>query len=630
MEALRLEKESYRLYDEITLTPSVLGKRVEFIYSFLCSRGFYSLSEISVNTLKAFISAVSHEFAFSKTQYRAYKGDLETVYFACMKSLSHPLTTILPYADDPCGRKCLTFLMVSGISSLSEITADTRVSYDEYLRLSVPAKHKEYLKVLDRMVLSEIEKITIKREPKYENSLMFLGYYPDPYIAKRLYYTARKEFLYFDFSLPAGLTLKKQIHRILISDLTQMEKRTNHYMIQHFITPLYHLYRYCVSAGIGDIKQITDTEAADFLTYLNENMDAVSGNAAQVLYRARKFLFLTDKRPDFYAACWFLERFTLTERTNPTRGIECFNFGDVSSEHRIYFQHYMRYLLVLSPKYSMQSLLEKYYSAKEFIKYLETNASSLTELSYADIENFIEYRDSLDLMPETYNRTLTMLSFFLTVMSVREKLLIPSFPFDCFYKKALYLHHDRSVEEDTIDRIFTVLSDFPETPGLIYLTLYSTGLRINEVCSLKKDALFSDKGTYWLKIYQYKMHSDKQIPVPYEVARILKRHIKNDPSGSEYIFPSCRDPDKPYQAATFVKQFKRQLLLYEETRDITFKSHDYRHTIATDLHMSGASLSSTRAFLGHRRDDMTKQYIDHLPGRIDRLQDEYFKENKDL
>ncbi len=73
---------------------------------------------------------------------------------------------------------------------------------------------------------------------------------------------------------------------------------------------------------------------------------------------------------------------------------------------------------------------------------------------------------------------------------------------------------------------------------------------------------------------------------------------------------------------------KAQLLLYGETEDISFKSHDYRHTIATDLHMSGASIGTTRAFLGHTRDDMTKQYIDHLPGVIDQKQDEYFKENK--
>ena len=626
MAALRVLRSENSLYEELILSPSILGKRVDFLYDFLSSRGISSLSEITVDTLKAFISHTRQEFAFSPKQFSAYKGDLETICFAYLKSTGHPFTS-LSYAENAIGRKALTFLYALGITSLSEITADTRKAYEEYLELSVPSKVIEYIKYLDRMVLSEIEKITFVREPAYENKLFYLVYYPDIKVAKRFYYTARKEFLFFDFSLPAPILMKKQIFRILLSDLSEIENRNNHYMVQHFITPLYYLYDFCVKNQIPDLKQITLAEEKAFNEYLDTNMDAISKNAPQVLYRARRFLFLSDKKPDFSATCWFLERFTLSDRKNPTRGIECFTFGDIAEDNRTYFQHYMKYLLVLSPKYSLQSLHEKYYGAKEFIRFIECRHATLSELSYSDIESFIEYKDQKEIRPETYNRTLTMLSFFLTALSVRENLLVPSFPFDYFYKKAAYLHHDRSVPEDTIDRIFTVLSDFPETLGLMYLTLYSTGLRINEVCSLRKDALFSDGNTNWLSIYQYKLRSEKQIPIPSEVSRLLKRHIASDETGSIYIFPSCKDKDKPYQAATFVKQMQKQLLLYEETRDINFKSHDYRHTIATDLHMSGAAIGTTRAFLGHTRDDMTKQYIDHLPGHIDLLQDEYFKEN---
>lgn len=626
MAALRVLRSENSLYEELILSPSILGKRVDFLYDFLSSRGISSLSEITVDTLKAFISHSRQEFAFSPKQFSAYKGDLETICFAYLKSTGHPFTS-LSYAENAIGRKALTFLYALGITSLSEITADTRKAYEEYLELSVPSKVIEYIKYLDRMVLSEIEKITFVREPAYENKLFYLVYYPDIKVAKSFYYTARKEFLFFDFSLPAPILMKKQIFRILLSDLSEIENRNNHYMVQHFITPLYYLYDFCVKNQIPDLKQITLAEEKAFYEYLDTNMDAISKNAPQVLYRARRFLFLSDKKPDFTATCWFLERFTLSDRKNPTRGIECFTFGDISEDNRTYFQHYMKYLLVLSPKYSLQSLHEKYYGAKEFIRFIESRHATLSELSYSDIESFIEYKDQKEIRPETYNRTLTMLSFFLTALSVRENLLVPSFPFDFFYKKAAYLHHDRSVPEDTIDRIFTVLSDFPETLGLMYLTLYSTGLRINEVCSLRKDALFSDGNTNWLSIYQYKLRSEKQIPIPSEVSRLLKRHIASDETGSIYIFPSCKDMNKPYQAATFVKQMQKQLLLYEETRDINFKSHDYRHTIATDLHMSGAAIGTTRAFLGHTRDDMTKQYIDHLPGHIDLLQDEYFKEN---
>ncbi len=622
---MNLKPKSEKLLNEILLSPSLKGSRIFFLQDFLRAYGVSSLEEVDADLLHTFLSYTKTFFFGEPSKYSAYKGDLETAYYSYQKEAGNPLTLVFPYANSPIGRKCLTYLCALRIKDFSEITADTRKTYEGYLSQSVSAKKKEYLKVLDKMVLSEIKKITIKRDIRYENDLLYLGYFPDIAIAERFYYTADKEYLYFDFSMQAPVTIKKQIFSLLLSDISRFGEYTNHYMLQHFLIPLLYLYNFCIYWGIQDIKQVSDKDADAFYRYLSENLPFKKKTASQVLYRARKHLFLLDKKPDFTATLWALERFTLTERRNPARGIDCFTFSDVSEENRIYFQHFMRYLLVLSPKYSLQTILEKYYSAKEFIAFIEKRGSSLSEISYADIEEYLRYKDRQDNTPDCYNRDLTMLSFFLTVLSVREKLFIPSFPFEYFYKKTFYRHLDRSVPEKQIDRIFSVLPDFPETIGLMFLVLYSTGLRITEVCTLKKGCVFTEKGEDWLSVYQYKMRSEKQIPLPHETARLLRRHM--DASPSEYVFPSCKDPSKPYQVETFTKQIKAQLLLYEETKDIQFKSHDYRHTIATDLHNSGASLSATRAFLGHTRDDMTKHYIDHLPGRIEKMQDEYFKEN---
>lgn len=629
MVASKLFQLQDNLYEEMSQSASVLGKKRDYVYSFLTRRGIFSLSDVSVDTLTSFIRTVRRDFYFHEAKLSSYKGDLETVFFDYQKQNGHPLTKhFIPQdANRSKARKALVFLMALQIEDLNDISGEIRIRYEEYLKESVPSKVTEYLKALDVLKISKLEKMTFQRDIPYENKLLYLGYYKDPEIAKRFYYTARKEFLYFDFSLPAPPSLKKQIFQILKEDLSHIEERSNHYMMQHFITPLFYLYDYCVKEGIADLKQVTKAQALSFDTYLARNMDSISNGASQVMYRARKILFLLDKKPDFTASAWFLERFDLSNRANPTRIVDAFYFDDMKEENSIYFKHYMKYLLVLSPKYSLQGLLGKYYSAKEFIHFFEKQNTLLSELSYADIESFIEQKEKQDCDPATFNGCLTKLSFFLTCLHTREKLFIPSFPFEYFYKKAFYLHHDRSVPESIIDRIFVVLPDFPETLGLMFLTLYSTGLRVNEVCSLKKEALFTNNGTHWLKVFQYKMKSDKEIPIPSELYRLLKRHIETDESQSEFIFPSIKYKEKPYQASTFVKQMKATLLLYEETKDITFRSHDFRHTIATDLYFSGAEIQTTRAFLGHTRDDMTKQYIDHLPGHIDKLQEEYFKEN---
>ena len=90
-----------------------------------------------------------------------------------------------------------------------------------------------------------------------------------------------------------------------------------------------------------------------------------------------------------------------------------------------------------------------------------------------------------------------------------------------------------------------------------------------------------------------------------------------------YIFAGIRNPQGPYQAATFCKQMKKVLASYESTAGIRFRSHDYRHTIATDLHAEGASIAVVRAFLGHKNTNMTRQYIDETEDEVIRLQRGY-------
>jgi integrase len=191
----------------------------------------------------------------------------------------------------------------------------------------------------------------------------------------------------------------------------------------------------------------------------------------------------------------------------------------------------------------------------------------------------------------------------------------------------VYVHHDRSVPEDEIDLILSVLGSFPEILRLMYLTLYATGLRINEICVIQTDAFTFDGTDYWLTIYQNKMKTEKMIPVPEDLYILITDYLDTRSLDSIYVFPSINDKDKPFNAGTFSKQMKKYLKATGITAHIDFRSHDYRHTIISDIYYSGAGISTAREFAGHKYEDMTKQYIDNLPGKIDALQDEYFKEN---
>lgn len=56
-----------------------------------------------------------------------------------------------------------------------------------------------------------------------------------------------------------------------------------------------------------------------------------------------------------------------------------------------------------------------------------------------------------------------------------------------------------------------------------------------------------------------------------------------------------------------------------------FKTHDYRHTLATRFYDDGVSIQTIRDYLGHFSEEMTKQYVDFMPKRIEKASDAYFK-----
>ena len=56
-----------------------------------------------------------------------------------------------------------------------------------------------------------------------------------------------------------------------------------------------------------------------------------------------------------------------------------------------------------------------------------------------------------------------------------------------------------------------------------------------------------------------------------------------------------------------------------------FRSHDYRHTVATAFYDTRVPIQSIRDYLGHEYEEMTRQYVDYMPKKIEKASEEYFK-----
>jgi integrase len=98
---------------------------------------------------------------------------------------------------------------------------------------------------------------------------------------------------------------------------------------------------------------------------------------------------------------------------------------------------------------------------------------------------------------------------------------------------------------------------------------------------------------------------------------VVKELTKFRQQDSPLIFNSEIKPDKAFH---FNKQWKRAL---NEAQVDNFRFHDLRHTTASYLAQSGASLLEIADVLGHKQISVTKRYahlcIDHKSQLINKV-----------
>ena len=98
-----------------------------------------------------------------------------------------------------------------------------------------------------------------------------------------------------------------------------------------------------------------------------------------------------------------------------------------------------------------------------------------------------------------------------------------------------------------------------------------------------------------------------------------KHHIQ----AGDYVFQNQNGG--AYCSGTFRKKMLRYCdQNHIQNGEYLFKCHDYRHTLATRFYDAGVPLQTIRDYLGHVYEEMTQQYVDYMPRKIDKASAEYF------
>lgn len=525
------------------------------------------------------------------------------------------------------------FLMESNIHSVKEIDYRIRCQYEAYLETTV--KQVGWgLKALDKIKVFDIrEKNNGIRSGKeglrYQDQVLFLKYHQDYDIAMKFSYTRDLNIVLWDFSVKTSRGLKKQIFKVInyalaeISNLDELRKG--------YLMPLQFFYRYCVEHDIEDIFLMEQDEIDEYQQVARAN-EKGRHRIHQIAEKVEKILFLTSKDINWQANIWYIERFHFdSTRYDPAHPVDCISFLDIrNKENRKIFKEYSKYMFGTT-SLVVSTIVGQFYVIKGFMTYLDKREASVLNLCTLDIDPYLKQIDEEGQKATTYNAKVTALySFFRFLMARGHYRKIPFYR-EYYFKKVPYQHHYRAVPENTVNQILRVLHLFPENMRLMYLHLWCLGLRIGEVCTIRRNGYFLRDGIAWLRIYQHKLKMEKVVPIPMMLYKAMYVYLeRNGIENDGYVFPNNKK-DGPYTVGSFWHDMVAWCDKFDiSCGDHVFQAHDYRHSVATLLYEHGVSLQSIRDFLGHKHEDMTRQYIDCIGKKLDQCGEAFFEQQGSL
>lgn len=462
---------------------------------------------------------------------------------------------------------------------------------------------------------------------KYENKILFIPYHHDPEVMRQYDRVRFKENVVWDFGIACSEKMKRQIFEILSYIIKNYEVSR---LREYKLTGLQLLYGFCAERGIADIECLELAQIELFYEYVNKRVEKEQRRKRMtaIVETARKILFLMGSEIHWNANVWYLERFRFApERINPSQKIESVSFAEVLFlENRTLLKEFMKYELGVTDL-SVSSIYEIFRMIRNFLQTMDDERLNVCRCSPEYIDGYIKKQQEKENSVKTFNRNVTAILFFYKFLEIKGHIKRVPFNPAYYFQKEIPLHHDRSVAENICLEIIGKLKYFPEHLRLMFLHLWCVGLRISEVCTLKGNAYFRQGQDAWMQIYQVKMRTYKRVPIPDTLYQLMQVYLeKNDIGPDDYTFPN--KDGEAFRYKTFCWQMKK----YCRENNIAggeylFKTHDYRHTVATMFYNCGVSIQSIRDYLGHNYEEMTEQYIDYIPKKIAKANEEYFAQN---
>ncbi len=159
------------------------------------------------------------------------------------------------------------------------------------------------------------------------------------------------------------------------------------------------------------------------------------------------------------------------------------------------------------------------------------------------------------------------------------------------------------LNEDELSRLFAALEN--KKHKAILFTVYSSGLRVSEVCALKIGNI--DSGRMQIHIEGAKGKKDRYVTLSPVLLDILRQYIKMyKPAPKVYLFES-EQTGEAYPTRTVQQIFSNAKTLAGIKKDVGI--HSLRHSFATHLLDKGTDIRYIKDLLGHFNIKTTERYL---------------------
>ena len=285
-------------------------------------------------------------------------------------------------------------------------------------------------------------------------------------------------------------------------------------------------------------------------------------------------------------------------------------------------------MLKIERNYSENTISAYLSDLKSFNVFLEKNKINFKDVinDSKHIKSFFRQLSKKKLSPKSIKRKFSSLSSYFIFLLDRKT--IKNNPLNGIFTPKVPKALPEILTTEEINKVFFQSENTNnELLGLrdrcILEMLYSSGLRVSELCNLKVNNIQFD-----LDLIRFfgKGNKERMIPLTYYARKWLERYLtqsrrilsERSTKGSKFVFLS--NNGLPLTRATVWQSVKKYINKAAIPKKIS--PHTFRHSFATHLIDGGANLVEVQALLGHA-DISTTEIYTHLSR--DFIDSEYMK-----